>query len=155
MSNSVTPWTAAPQASLSFTISRICSNSCPLSQRCHPTISSSVTPFSSCPQSFPASGSFPGAFLVAQTVKNPPERQETQVRSLGQEDPLEKGMGTHSSILAWRIPWSEKPGRLWSMGTEELGTLLSMRLQKVRHDCVTNTFVCLQGSNSVITYVVG
>ena len=64
---------------------------------CHP-------PFSSCPQSFPASRSFPGAFLVAQMAKNPPARQETQVQSLGQEDPLEKGMGTHSSILAWRIP---------------------------------------------------
>ena len=54
----VTPWTAACQASLSFTISRSCSNSCPLSQWCHPTISSSVVPFSSCLQSFPASGSF-------------------------------------------------------------------------------------------------
>ena len=53
------PWTAARQASLSFTISQTLHNSCPLSQWCHPTISSSVTPFSSCPQSFPASGSFP------------------------------------------------------------------------------------------------
>ena len=46
------------------------------------------------------------------TVKNPPAMEETQVQSLGQEDPLEKGMATHSSILAWRIPWTEKPGRL-------------------------------------------
>ena len=53
-----TPWAAACQASLSFTISSVCSNSCPLSQWCHPTISFSVVPFSSCPQSFPASGSF-------------------------------------------------------------------------------------------------
>ena len=67
-------------------------------------------------------------------AKNPPARQETQVQSLGQEDPLEKGMGTHSSILAWRIPWTEEPGMLWSMGTEEPGGLLSMRFQKVRHD---------------------
>ena len=59
MSNSVTPWTAACQASLSLTISRSCSNSCPLSRWCHPTISSSVALFSSCPQSFPESGSFP------------------------------------------------------------------------------------------------
>ena len=58
LSDSGTPRTAAHQASLSFTISWSCSNSCPLSQWCHPTISSSVTPFSSCPQSFPASGSF-------------------------------------------------------------------------------------------------
>ena len=49
--------------------------------------------------------------LVAQMVKNVPAIQETQVRSLGQEDPLEKGMATHSSILAWRIPWTEEPGR--------------------------------------------
>ena len=53
-----TPWAAALQASLSFIISRSCSNSCPLGQWCHPTISSSVAPCSSCPQSFPASGSF-------------------------------------------------------------------------------------------------
>ena len=56
---SVTPWTAASQASMSFTISHSCSDSCPQSQWCHPTISSFVTPFSSCPQSFPASRSFP------------------------------------------------------------------------------------------------
>ena len=48
-------------------------------------------------------------------VKNLPEMQETWVRFLGQEDPLEKGMATHSSILAWRIPWIEEPGRLQSM----------------------------------------
>ena len=53
-----------------------------------------------------------GAFLVAQRVKNPPEMQETQVQSLGQEDPLEKKMATHSSILAWRLPWTEELGRL-------------------------------------------
>ena len=50
--------------------------------------------------------------LAAQMVKNPPAIQETQVQSLGQEDPLEKGMATHSSILTWRIPWTEEPGRL-------------------------------------------
>ena len=55
-------------------------------------------------------------FLVAQTVKNPPAMQETQVWSLGQEDPLEEGMTAHSSILAWRIPWTEEPGGLQSMG---------------------------------------
>ena len=58
-----TPWTAARQASLTFTISQVCSNSCPSSQWCHPTISSSVVPFSSCPPSFPASGSFPMSTL--------------------------------------------------------------------------------------------
>ena len=53
---------------------------------------------------------------MAQTVKNPLAMQETWVQSLGWEDPLEKGMATHSSILACRIPWTEEPGRLQSMG---------------------------------------
>ena len=53
-----------------------------------------------------------GASLVAQMVKNLPAMQEIQVQSLGQEDPLEKGMATYSSILAWRIPWTEEAGRL-------------------------------------------
>ena len=57
------------------------------------------------------------AYLVAQTVKNLPAVQETGVRSLGWEDPLEKGMVTHSSVLAWRIPWTEEPGGLYSMGS--------------------------------------
>ena len=56
-------------------------------------------------------------------VKNPPAMQETQVQSLGREDPLEKGMATHSSILAWKIPWAEEPGGLQSSGVaKELDT---------------------------------
>ena len=61
--------------------------------------------------------------LVAQMAKNLPAVEETWVQSLDQEDPLEKGMATHSRILAWRIPWTEEPGGLQSMG-----------LQRVRHD---------------------
>ena len=64
---------------------------------------------------------------MAQWVKNLPAVQETQemrVRSLGWEDPLKEGMATHSSILAWRIPWTEEPGRLQSIGS-----------QRIRHDC--------------------
>ena len=57
------------------------------------------------------------ASLVAQMVKNPPAMQKTQVQSLGQKDTLEKGMATHSSILAWRIPWTQEPGGLPSMGS--------------------------------------
>ena len=53
-----------------------------------------------------------GPSLVAQMVKNPPSMQETQVRSLGQEDPLKKGIATHSSVLALKIPWIEEPGGL-------------------------------------------
>ena len=66
---------------------------------------------------------------MAERVKNLPTMQETQVQSLGREDPLKKGMATYSSLLAWRIPWIEEPGRLQSMG-----------LQRVRHNWVTNTF---------------
>ena len=57
---------------------------------------------------------------MAQTVKNPPEVQETRIRSLGGEDPQEKGMTTHSSILAWRIPCTEETGRLQSMGLQKV-----------------------------------
>ena len=56
--------------------------------------------------------------LVAEAVKNLPEMQETRVQSLCQEDPLEKGMETHSSILAWRIPWTEEPGGIQSVGSQ-------------------------------------
>ena len=54
-------------------------------------------------------------------VKNPPEVQETRVQSLGQEDPLEKGLATHSSMLAWRIPWTEEPDRMPAMGSQRVG----------------------------------
>jgi len=60
--------------------------------------------------------------LIAQLVKNLPAMQETWVQFLGQEDPLEKEMATHSSILAWRIPWTEEPGGLQPMGSQELDT---------------------------------
>ena len=53
---------------------------------------------------------------MTQMIKNLPEMQEIRFQSLGQEDPLEKGMATHSNILAWEIPWTEEPGRLQSMG---------------------------------------
>ena len=70
-----------------------------------------------------------GAPLVAQMVKNFPAIQETQMQSLGWEDPLKKGMATHSCILAWRIPWTEEPGGLQSMGSQRVG-----------HDRATFTF---------------
>ena len=65
--------------------------------------------------------------LVAQTVKHPPAMWETWIRSLSQEDPLQEGMATHSSTLAWKIPWMEEPGRLQSMGSK-----------RVRHDWATS-----------------
>ena len=69
------------------------------------------------------------ASLVVQLVKNLPAIQETPVQFLGQEDPLEKEMATHSSILAWRIPRTEEPGRLQPMGSPRVG-----------HNFATNTF---------------
>ena len=69
-----------------------------------------------------------GAYLVAQMVKNLPAMQETWVQSLGQEDPLEKGKAIHSSILAWRIPWTEALGRL-----EFIGSNLEINLEKLVH----------------------
>ena len=63
-----------------------------------------------------------GAYLVTQWVKNLPTMQETWVQSPGREDPLEKEMATHSIILAWRIPWTEEPGGLQSLGLQESDT---------------------------------
>ena len=73
--------------------------------------------------------------LVAQTVKNLPAMQETMVRSLGWEDPLEKDLAAHSRILAWRIPWTEEPGGLQSMGSQRVG-----------HNWLTNNNYCSQSS---------
>ena len=82
-------------------------------------------------------------FLVVQTVKNLPARQETRVRSLGWEVPLKKGMANHSTILAWRIPWTEKPGGLQSIGWQRVG-----------HEWVTHTHthtVC-QGQTTLVPF---
>ena len=65
---------------------------------------------------------------MAQTVKNMPAMQEIRDQSLGREDPPEKGMATHTSVLAWRIPWTQEPGRLQFMGSQRVG-----------RDLVTNT----------------
>ena len=77
-------------------------------------------------------------YLVAQTVRNPLAMQEIWVLSLGWEDPLEKGMATHPSILAWEIPWTEEPGGLQSMG-----------LQRVGHNWATNTHTHKGDENKV------
>ena len=71
------------------------------------------------------------ASLVTQMVKNLPAMQEARVQSLGQDDPLEKEMATHSSILAWRIPWTEEPGGLQSMGSELNTTELTLLLHAI------------------------
>ena len=75
-----------------------------------------------------------GASLVVQQVKNLPAKQKTWLQSLGWEDPQEEGKATHSSILAWRIPW-----------TEELGRLQSLRSQRVGHDCWTKQSTAFSG----------
>ena len=72
--------------------------------------------------------SVPWAFLVVEMVKNLPAIQENWVQSLGWDDPLEKGMANHSSVLAWRTPWTEEPGGLQSMGSQRVG-----------HNSATNT----------------
>ena len=60
-------------------------------------------------------------YMVAQRLKHLPAMQETRVQPLGREDPLEREMATHSSVLAWRIPWTEEPGRLQSTGSQRVG----------------------------------
>ena len=77
------------------------------------------------------------AFLVSQTVKRLPTMQEVGVRSLGREDPLEKEMATHSSILAWKIPWAEETGMLQSVGSQRVGHdwATSLSLSKFKQIC--------------------
>ena len=74
-----------------------------------------------------------GVWSEAQTVKNLPAMQETQVRSLGREDPLEEGMATHSSILAWRIPWTEEPGEPQSVGSHRVRQAETDRHTHIQH----------------------
>ena len=86
-------------------------------------------------------------FLSGIVVKNLPvmqELQETQIRYLGQEDPLEEGMATHSNILAWRIPWTQEPGGLWSIELRSIGW------QRVRH--FSSDLACMQSHNRHLTY---
>ena len=79
---------------------------------------------------------------MAQQVKNPPavqEAQETRVRSLDWEDSLEEGMATHSSILAWRIPWTEEPGELQSIGSQRVGRDLTTKQKQQQADAMKKT----------------
>ena len=79
---------------------------------------------------------------MAQTAKSPPAMQEMAVSSLGWEDPLEKGMATHSSILAWEIPWTDEPGGLQSMGSQRVGHYLATEQQfKPKYFKVTDGWV--------------
>ena len=87
-----------------------------------------------------------GASLVAQTIKNLSAMQETWDQFLGWEDPLEKGMATHFSILAWRNPWTEEPGGLQSTGHKELGTTERLTLSLLFCMCVfTCVCICVYG----------
>ena len=80
---------------------------------------------------------------MAQMVKNVPVMQETWVWSLSQEDPLEKGMVTHSSILTWRIPWTEEPGKLQSIGSQRVG-----------YNWATNTHTLTEASVGLLTALI-
>ena len=99
-------------------------------------------------------GQFSWASLVAQRLKRLPGMRETWVWSLGQEDPLEKEMATHSSTLAWRIPWREEPGRLQSMGPRRVGhdwvtsLLLSPGKASLPEQCP-----CSKGNALVMSYL--
>ena len=87
---------------------------------------------------------------MAQWVKNPPAMQEmleTQIRPLNQEDPLAEGMAPHSSILAWRIPWTEEPGRLQSEGFEESDTTKQLSTRTRTHTHIQ------QGNYTMISWV--
>ena len=115
------------------------------------------------PGSIPGSGRSPGegidyplqyswASLVAQTGKNPPAMRETWLQSLGWEDPLEEGMTTHSSILAWRIPWTEEPGRFQSTGLQrvrQLKCLHTYTIQRVDNS-LFSTFGSINNINLII-----
>ena len=90
---------------------------------------------------FPKANDVKLDFLVAQTVKNLPAVQETRVWSLGWEDPLEKAMATHSSILAWRISWTEEPGGLQSLELQELDMTEQLTLSTLND--VEHLFICL------------
>ena len=81
-------------------------------------------------------------------VKNLPAMQKTLVQSLGQEDPLDKGMATHSSILAWKIPWMEEPGGLQPMGSLRIGLLNSRKTQEIIGEGNGNPlqYSCLENS---------
>ena len=81
---------------------------------------------------------------MAQTVKNLPAIQKTWVRSLGREDALEKEMATHPSILAWRIPWTEEPGGLQSMGSQRDISNSHTHTHTHTHTCITGTWLALQ-----------
>ena len=86
--------------------------------------------------------------MVGQKVKSLPAMQEARVRSLGQKDPLEEGMATHSSILGWRIPWTEEPGRLQFTGSQRVGhdfhffflKPLSNIVEKLLYTYINNTY---------------
>ena len=96
---------------------------------------------------------FSGASLVAQVVKNLPAMQETQVQSLGPEDPLEKELAIHSGILAWRISWAEKPGRLQSMGSQSQTQLCLNKKYNVME--ITRTYCIVQGALSNVIWQPG
>ena len=101
-----------------------------------------VKPFCKMPGRFLRVKHIPTLSLVSHTVKRLPTMRETQVQFLGREDPLEKEMATHYSILAWKIPWTEDPGRLQSMGS-----------QRVRHDWVTSLHFTLWSNYSTRMYL--
>ena len=106
---------------------------CPLSVRAFSRVSN-LAPFILHVLTYLVDLSIAWTSLVAQTVKRLPTTRETWIQSLGREDPLEKDMGTHSSILAWKIPWMEEPGGLQSMGSQRVGHDWATSLSSFLHN---------------------
>ena len=94
-----------------------------------------------------------GVSLVGRTVKNLPVIQETWVQSLGQEDPLEKEIETHCSILAWEIPWTEKPGGLQSMRSQRVGHYTATKLLLLRISLLSQDTRLLQCQLLSVTFL--
>ena len=99
---------------------------------------------------------FSGSSLVAQMIKNPPAMQETQVQSLGWEDPLEQEMASHSNTFAWRIPWAEETGELQSMGLRRVGcihthTVILQETSSLEIVMALGLF-CLQGTRGMLLF---
>ena len=92
------------------------------------------------------------ASLVAQTGKNPPAMRETWLQSLGWEDPLEEGMTTHSSVLAWRIPWTDEPGGFQSTGLQRVRQLKYLHTHTIQ--CVDNSLFSTFGSINNINLLI-
>ena len=146
-----TPWTVACQAPLSIGY--------PRQEYWNglPFLSPGNLPYPAIKTVTPTlAGEFWTTSLVAQTVKRLPTMQETWVQSLGQEDSLEKEMATHSSTLAWKIPWTEEPGRLQSVGSQRRGQdwVTSLSKYLISNFMLVAYWNCIYLANTVLLSII-